>query len=69
MTEPNPFAVTGFGIPKGVEYLNVDGRMYVVRTADKAALRVILARTDLQKTVRVAAERRLRTLEREAPTA
>lgn len=44
--------------------LDVTGRLEVVRRADAEALRTILAMLDVQKTVRAAAERRLRALER-----
>lgn len=42
---------------------DVTGRLEIVRRADVEALRTILAMLDVQKTVRAAAERRLRALE------
>jgi len=64
----DPFAGQTYDTPRGplaTRILSVDDRMRIVRQADVETLRAILALPgfSVQKTVRLAAKRRLRKLE------
>lgn len=63
----NPFrkpGLPGFGL-EYTETVDAQGRLEEVRTFNTNQLRAVIAMPNVQKTVKLAAERRLRKLERE----
>lgn len=70
MATDHPFASGVRNLDGGMTYyLDVDSRLRVVRRAEAAQLRAILALPDLQVTVRKAAAARLRRMQKDGAPA